>query len=203
MKRCIRVVWLWLLAWALVACGGGDGGSVVPTKSLNKPQVGRPHLTMKVTPSSFALTVEQGAQQDVSLFIEDVAFRSRSSPLYLGVASLASVFSPAPLVTSLGNGRYSVLLRTAASLAAGDYYGEITLRLCSETPCIRAITGGTVTVPYSIRIQGPATDLPDWETHQGTASHTGYVPLTLNPDRFAYAWEWRRSTSGEIGRAHV
>lgn len=199
MKRSIRVTWLLLLAWALVACGGGDGGAGVPTKGLNKPQVGRPHLTMKVTPSSFALTVEQGAQQDVNLFIEDVAFRSRSTPMYLGVAPVASVFSPDPLVTSLGNGRYSVLLRTAASVAAGDYYGEITLRLCTESPCIRAITGGTVTVPYTIRIQGAATNVPDWQTHQGSASHTGYVPLTLNPGRFAYAWEWRRSTTGVLG----
>ena len=223
MKRCIRVAWLMLFAWALVACGGGgavdarlgagvgaeaSAGANVgsgadtdagQTKSLNKPLAGRPHLTMKLTPSSFALTVEQDAQQDVSLLIEDVAFRTRSVPLYLGVAPLASVFSPAPSVTSLGSGRYSVLLRTASSLAAGDYYGEITLRLCREAPCIRAIPGGTVTVPYSIRIQGAATDIPDWQTHQGTASHTGYVPLTLNPNRFAYAWEWRRSTAGVIG----
>lgn len=225
MKRCIRVAWLLLLAWALAACGGGGGGAVDArlgaglvaqadadakagsgadtdagkSKSLNKPFVGRPHLTMKLTPSSFVLTVEQDMQQEVNLLIEDVAFRTRSASLYLGVASPASVFSPNPLVTSLGNGRYSVLLRTAPSLAAGDYYGEITLRLCRETPCIRAIPGGMVTVPYSIRIQGPVTDVPDWQTHQGTASHTGYVPLTLNPSRFAYAWEWRRSTSGVLG----
>jgi outer membrane protein assembly factor BamB len=235
MKRCIRVAWLMLFAWALLACGGGGGGVDAgagarvgggggvgvgvdvdvdvdvdvgggggggvgeQTKSLNKPFTGKPRQTVKVTPYSFALTLSEGGQQDVNLVAEDVAFRSRSASLSLSVAPLDAVFAPDPLVTSLAGGRYSVLLRTAPSLAVGEYNGVVTLRLCRESPCARPIAGTTVTVPYTVRVQGTVTVTPDWQTHQGNAAHTGYVPVTLDPARFAYAWEWRRSTSGVLG----
>lgn len=202
MKRCIRIAWLMLFVWALVACGGGNGGSDgggEQTKSLNKPFVGKPRTTVKVTPSSFALTLSEGAQQEANLMAEDLAYRSRSASLYLSVVPLDAVFAPDPLVTSLAGGRYSVLLRTAPSLAVGEYNGVVTLRLCRESPCASAIAGTTVTVPYTVRVQGAASVTPDWQTHQGNAAHTGHVPVTLDPARFAYAWEWRRSTSGVLG----
>jgi outer membrane protein assembly factor BamB len=45
----------------------------------------------------------------------------------------------------------------------------------------------------------PAEVAPDWQGHQGNAAHTGYVPVTLDPARFAPAWEWRRGTTGVLG----
>jgi len=49
-------------------------------------------------------------------------------------------------------------------------------------------TGGqTVTV----------ASLPDWSGFQGNARHTGYVPVTLDANRFAKIWEWKRPVSSE------
>ena len=201
MKRCIRVAWLMLVAWALVACGGGTGTSAdgEQTKSLSKPFVGKPRLTVAVTPSSFALTLSEGARQDVNLMVTVVGFRSAAASVFLSVAPLDAVFAPDPVVTRLAGGRHAVLLRTAPSLPVGEYSGVVTLRLCRESPCARAIAGTTVTVPYTVSVQGSASVAPEWQTHQGNAAHTGYVPVALNPARFAYAWEWRRSTTGVLG----
>ena len=40
--------------------------------------------------------------------------------------------------------------------------------------------------------------LPDWETFQGNAGHTGYVPARLNPENFVKIWEWK-SPNSETG----
>jgi outer membrane protein assembly factor BamB len=185
-----------------VACGGDGGGAAdggEQTKSLIKPSPGKSRLTVKVTPSSFALAPSEGAQQNVTLTVKDLAYRPGSRSLFLGVEPPGAVFAPAPLVTNLGGGLYSVLLHTAPSLAVGEYSGAITLRLCMESPCARSMVGKTVTVPYTVKVLGAAAVMPDWQTHQGNAAHTGYVPVTLDPARFAFAWEWRRSTSGVLG----
>lgn len=42
----------------------------------------------------------------------------------------------------------------------------------------------------------PADEALEWGGFQGNAAHNGYVPVTLDPAKFALAWEWRRSTPG-------
>lgn len=48
--------------------------------------------------------------------------------------------------------------------------------------------------PAPAPVAPPVTpdSLSDWQTHQGSAAHRGYVPLTLDASRFALAWQWQR-----------
>jgi outer membrane protein assembly factor BamB len=39
------------------------------------------------------------------------------------------------------------------------------------------------------------TGLPEWGTYQGNASHTGYVPVTLDPTHFVAQWSWNNPSS--------
>jgi hypothetical protein len=40
-----------------------------------------------------------------------------------------------------------------------------------------------------------APDVAQWQTFQGNAAHTGYVPLTLDPANFKYRWTWQDARS--------
>lgn len=57
------------------------------------------------------------------------------------------------------------------------------------------ILSNSACVPQS---SSPSQDIPDWETHQGNSSHTGYVPITLDPSKFIESWSWERSKTGVI-----
>jgi outer membrane protein assembly factor BamB len=181
-------------ASVLSACGGGETS---PVGDRAQPLAAKPRVLLNVTPAAIDLTLASGTQASAQL---NADYSSRSSkPSYLSVAPLDATFAPNPVVTPLGNGRYTVVITTAPGLGVGERVGNIALRMCSDTPCVNVIAGTTVVVPYKVRIEGVAPTLPEWQTFQGNAGHTGYVPVTLDPARFTYAWEWRRSTTGVLG----
>jgi outer membrane protein assembly factor BamB len=37
----------------------------------------------------------------------------------------------------------------------------------------------------------------DWQTHQRSPGHQGYVPISVDPTHFAYAWDWSRDPDSE------
>lgn len=44
---------------------------------------------------------------------------------------------------------------------------------------------------------GSTSEASGWTTHQGNASHNGYMPVSVSTSNFAKLWEWQRSaTSG-------
>jgi outer membrane protein assembly factor BamB len=198
MNQCIRIAWLSLFALALVACGGAaQNGDDPPTSGTGLPQLGlqaKPTSKLRVSPATINLGLEVAVPQEVNLIAEGVR---GARPDDLRVAPLDAVFDPVPVVKQLANGQFSVLLRTAPSLAEGQYTGVITLRLCKASRCSQTVSKATVS--YAFRVQRSIPVVPDWQTHQGNAGHTGFVPVTLDPGRFAYAWEWRRSSSGTLG----
>ena len=96
---------------------------------------------------------------------------------------------------------WSIALTSSPTLAPGHYTGNVQLQICSDAACTTQVGGSPLVVPYDIQVTAmPANagltalnvqpGVPAWEMFQGNASHTGYVPVTIDPTKFASRWLW-------------
>lgn len=124
--------------------------------------------------------------------------------LYAVVTSATdSAFQASATATQGTDGAYTLELTTSTNAAVGVHAGTATVMLCDEPTCQGSAPLAALSVPFSVSVMTPASawpgnhlttlsawaDVPDWTTFQGTAAHTGYVPVTLNPDRIATRWQ--------------
>lgn len=123
---------------------------------------------------------------------------------YIKLGSDALVLPNAPSLYVQSNGSVKIDLLPSATIAAGQYTGKVTVNVCSDPNCTVQLAGSPFQVPYDFRVDpveggttafnlkalSPLAGAPDWETFQGNASHTGYVPVTLNPADFSARWTW-------------
>ncbi len=165
------------VAVLLTACGGGSGG-------------GAPTLNVSLSSSSGNATVTEGGQ--ATLTTTGTASGSVSTPVVADVQYDTSVFASGSAVAGSTSGTYTVSAQTRSDLAPGEYKGNVTFRLCQETACTHVYAGSTVTYAYDIVV-----NLKDWATYQREPGHSGYVHLTLDPSKFAKAWEWS-APNGEL-----
>lgn len=95
---------------------------------------------------------------------------------------------------------FGATVRSRSDLGVGEYTGELTVRACAQAPCSGAALA-SLTIPYTLRVRPapPAAQVPgEWETFQGNAAHTGYVPVQAEPAKWRVKWSWQRPTTGKI-----
>jgi hypothetical protein len=109
----------------------------------------------------------------------------------------------APVKVSTSGGNHVLELATLTSVAAGTRAGRAVVRLCRDPDCTTPLPMPRVLVDYRVRLLAtdgawpgdhltalsPLAGAPDWTTHQGNAAHTGFVPVTVDPDRFDTRWQ--------------
>jgi outer membrane protein assembly factor BamB len=118
--------------------------------------------------------------------------------LFIRISGGAQVFGPI-FQSGLSDHTFSLTTETQKTLPAGTYLGAITVELCKDDQCAVQYPGSPVSVPYEVRVMSPTPDLKplsvvpngkDWQTHGGSAAHTGYVPITIDPATFSRRWKW-------------
>ena len=126
------------------------------------------------------------------------------------------MFSPTVGVTAVANG-YSLALTLSTTKPAGHYTGTVTVNLCADAPCTIAQSPPSISVPFDVQILSdssawpgnniatlaPWPNVPDWNMFQGNASHTGHVPVSLDPNLFSTRWRGPslNNTPGYNGQA--
>ena len=124
--------------------------------------------------------------------------------VYIKFGNDAAVLPNAPTIAPVGDGSLMLTLLPSAAVTAGHYTGKVTVNVCSDPNCVTQLAGSPFLVPYDFNVdpaEGGVTALnlsgvsalagaPDWETYQGNASHTGFVPVTLSPAAFSARWSW-------------
>ncbi len=143
-----------------------------------------PTPALMASPTQLLITANAGMQSARTL---SVTYSGSSG--FLHVLQDSAALAPNPTVTPLGNGQFTVTLRTSDAIPEGAYRGTVRLRLCAETPCATVLA--TASVPYRMTIKW--VNVGEWETFQRDAGHTGYVPIVVNPARIAKRWEWQRT----------
>jgi hypothetical protein len=98
---------------------------------------------------------------------------------------------------------YTLTLTTSTTAAAGPHAGNVTVNLCSDAACTTPQKVPSVSVPFSINELTPTSawlgnnltplaawvGAPDWTMFQGNAAHTGYVPVTVDPNAVTTRWQ--------------
>jgi outer membrane protein assembly factor BamB len=188
-----------IAALALSACGGGsDGEGASRAAASDSPRQElsiAPQAVLSASPKAIDLQAVIGQPATA-----EIALRYTGQPgnnAQLSIESLPAVFARNPLIQALGDGRFSVRLAMAAGLAAGSYSGSLKFTGCHDQNCKEPTKTVVVSVPYDITVT--SSPVGDWQTFQGNAGHTGYVPVTLDPAKFKFAWQWRRAPGGVLG----
>lgn len=103
-----------------------------------------------------------------------------------------------------GTGNLVLELLTVNSQSPGIHTGQFAIKLCPDAACTSPLpTMPSILLNYSIHVLAeggawPGDHLtalssmpgaPEWATFQGNAAHTGYVPVTLNPNQFSTRWQ--------------
>lgn len=184
-------------AFALSACGGGavDSKATV-SDGARSTRSAAPQSSLSASPASLGLDVISGQSAAAQVTLQYAG--TVTTHLQLTLEDLPAAFASAPVIQSLGGGRFVVQLTTAANLVEGVHEGALKFVACHQANCKHAAKTARIAVPYRITVAG-ANAGSDWQTHQGNAGHTGYVPVTLDPSRFQFAWEWRRTPGGVLG----
>jgi outer membrane protein assembly factor BamB len=150
-----------------------------------------------VSPTTLNLSTEVGDALGVTVGLD---FRPGISTSTFKVVDPSGRFASAVAATNNGGGHYSLGLTVLPPAATGTFSGTIGLRLCGSADCIASadLAGSPLQVAYTLTVSPytglvsppTASGLPEWETFQGNAAHTGFVPVTLDPARFAQRWQW-------------
>jgi hypothetical protein len=154
---------------------------------------------MTFSPSTLAGTY--GSGDSISLTVRATLTAPLSGEVYLAVVDGAGVLERNVYIQSASgeSGAYYATASMSSRLPAGRHQGELEVWLCRDKACSAQHPGSPAYLPYDLQvIQGtnltPLTrwpSIPDWETYQGNAAHTGYVPVTLDPSRFSPRWSWK------------
>jgi len=183
--------------------------SSTPANVHYKITITPPPPAATLTPASINLTVEQG---DPASIVFNAVMNTSTTVQGAEIIDSSNKFSGTVdyELKSAGNYTFTLKLLPITGMPA-TYSGTFNLQLCNSINCSSQdnIPGSPVSIPYTITVTPfvplaaipTATGLPEWETFQGNAAHTGLVPVTLDSTTFTTKWSWTLPGSND-GYAH-
>ncbi|MCS0582645.1 PQQ-binding-like beta-propeller repeat protein [Massilia pinisoli] len=192
-----------LACLALTACGGGgsggSGGSSGSGGTTTPPVASVPEVKVL----SGGVTRYAAQNSTVAFEVQIKPSFTPAGTLFVNATDKAGVIGTQVGVTASQDGSYVLALETVNGTPAGHYAGDITLKLCADQACATPQAVPSVTVPYDVTVLAygsawpgdkltpltPWTDVADWNTFQGNAGHTGYVPVEIKPDQLLPRWK--------------
>ena len=170
---------LFLCSVLLAVCGGGDSSGSSVQVALTSPRINS--------------DLASGDELQFALVGSWSGVTAQPNEVYLQVRDVAGRFAtPVSKSGSLGTD-FSFSLSTLPTLTAGTYNCTVEVRACKDPNCLETYSGASASIGYTLNVAA----VSDWETHQRDSKHRGYVPIWLNPSRFAKAWEWSREPDSE------
>lgn len=156
-------------------------------------QVFEPSVGVAITSAALVESVDLGDNFRTAVSGTWTATHLGTNKVYLQVSDNAGTFAtPAPQLT-VGGSTFDFPLGLVAGLAAGPRSGLLTVRACRDAMCTQPYKDAIASIGYQLQFMR----IDEWETHQRNAAHDGYVPITLDPSKFAKAWQWKYVPSSE------
>lgn len=162
------------------------------------------HVRLAVVPvASITRTAVLGTSVYPTVTLDATAL-GLTDTLYAKVVDAGGAFGQAVNVSANGNGTSKILEFTSDGAAtAGQHSGQATVSLCQDAACATPQAVPSLLVNYSVNVLAPSSawpgnhlttllpmqGAPEWATFQGNAAHTGYVPVTLDPNQFGTRWK--------------
>src|SRR5262249_3834513 len=152
-------------------------------------------IAVTATPATLSRMVAGGTQVTMTVTVVPVGF-TFAGTLSAKATDPAGVFTPNVAVTP-GVGSATLVLTTSTTVPTGHYSSGVAISLCSDPACTVQQPVPSVTVPFNVDVLAgtwpgdhlttlnPWPGVADWTMFQGGAAHTGYVPVTLDPNQFS------------------
>lgn len=143
-------------------------------------------VSVSVTSPSLLGELVAGDELNLPLSGSWSAKKVQPGAVYIQARDPAGRFATPAVFKGTEGAAFTFVMRTVPTLAAGTHAGTIEVRACKDSACLQPYPESFASVSYQLKVAA----LADWETHQRDAAHRGYVPVSLDPSRFAKAWEW-------------
>jgi hypothetical protein len=167
-------------------------------------------FTIEVTTAS----ISRIAADQASIYL-DVGLQATNldvSSLYVSADDPSGFILPSVEVAAMGNGSFMLALVTNPSVSPNVFAGNVKLNLCKDNGCTTPLEVSNVIVPFSVTVLSSISAWPgdhqtplarwegvsDWSTIQGNSAHTGFVPVTVDPDKFTTRWKTIGNTVTEV-----
>lgn len=150
-----------------------------------------------ITPTSLTATVEAGDPAQIEIEAQILTGINAGG---FAVHDADARFASEVNAQTIDGTRYAIILNWAPNDVPGTYSGTIELLVCSSYFCSQdnQEPGSPVTIPYVVTVTPQtllqplptASGLPEWETHQGNAAHTGFVSTVIDAAAISHRWTW-------------
>lgn len=142
---------LLLVAALLTACGGGGGGGGDGGGNPTTPAAS-PALTFN--PATVTASVAAGTSQTLNVIASVVrpADFANAGTVFATLTDTTGVIQPTAQVVRDSDTQYHAVLQTAPALAAGNYKGNFSVKLCRDNGCASQFPGSPMTLPYDITV---------------------------------------------------
>lgn len=141
---------------------------------------------MTITSTAINASIIQGEAYSATVSGTWGSSNLGSGSVYLQVSDSAGAFTLPMIQSAPASNTFSYSLPIVADVASGERTGTLSVRACKDATCSSTYPNASGSVAYRLVVN----PVPDWETLQGNAAHDGYVPIQLDPAKFAKAWEW-------------
>lgn len=167
---------------------------VPPVVTISPPYTLTPSIVRASHVAAYPATINLNAKQTVTF----------TGLVYINAVPDSAVLDSNIIVTPLADATADIQVKTSSLVKPGHYTGNIIVSVCLDMPCVKHVAGSPFKVPYDIDVLSadggvtvihlselsPLPGAADWETFQGNAQHTAYVPVTLMPSKFNARWKW-------------
>ncbi|WP_457388846.1 putative Ig domain-containing protein [Roseateles sp. P5_E1] len=159
-------------------------------------------IRLAVQPAAKVTRMTVAGTSVAPLVTLDGAALGLTGTVYAKASDKDGVIGSTVAVTASG-GSYVLEFSTAGSATAGVHAGQAVVSLCQDAACAAPQATSTLFVNYSVNVLAaggawpgnhltalsPVAGAPEWATFQGNAAHTGYVPVTLDANKFDTRWQ--------------
>ena len=155
-------------------------------------------ITVTATPGTLSRMVAGSTPVTMAVTVVPVGF-TFTGTLSAKAVDSAGVFSANVLVAP-GASSGTLVLTTSTTVPTGHYSSALTISLCADPACTVRQPVPSVTVPFDVNVLAGTwpgdhitalnawPGVADWTMFQGGAAHTGYVPVTIDPNQFSTRW---------------
>jgi len=177
-------------------CNGFNGVAGSPVSIPYTVVVSAPTTpALTLNPSSISVSTTAGAS--VQAVLAGVVGPQAGATPQFSAQDSAGLFNPTVSATLNSGSSYQFTITMGAVGTPGTYTGNVRLSVCTAV-CngFNGVSGSPILIPYTVVVAPPVmlqpvltpSGLPEWETYQGNAAHTGFVPVTLNAGIFSARW---------------
>jgi hypothetical protein len=142
---------LLMVALVTASCGGGGGGSYSGSSST---PVAPSNYGMTFSPATISLSAKAGGSMPfmVTATPSNPSEFSGASTIYVFIVDNDGVINPNVMINSATPNAVSVTLSTSSAAKAGQYSGNMQVKVCADSACNSPFPGSPWNLPYSITI---------------------------------------------------